>query len=80
LTASLDIYLSTGSELDLHLGSQSSTGNMSTSTNNDLLQRFEDHYVIELPRTIVDWNRLPQTAMLSESVESFRTAITTSHP
>ena len=32
------------------------------------------------PRTTVDWNRLPQTAVLSDSVESFRTAITTSHP
>ena len=31
-------------------------------------------------RTIVDWNRLPQTAVLSDSVESFRTAITTSYP
>jgi len=29
------------------------------------------------PRTIVDWNRIPQTAVLSDSVESFRTAITT---
>ena len=28
------------------------------------------------PQTIVDWNRLPQTAVLSDSVESFKTAIT----
>ena len=32
------------------------------------------------PRTTVDWNCLPQTAVLSDSVELFRTAITTSHP
>ena len=32
------------------------------------------------PRTTVDWNCLPQTAVLSDSVESFRTASTTSHP
>jgi len=32
------------------------------------------------PRTTVDWNRLPQTAVLGDSVESFRTAITTPHP
>ena len=31
-------------------------------------------------RTIVDLNRLPQTAVLSDSVESFRTAMSTSHP
>jgi hypothetical protein len=32
------------------------------------------------PWTTVDWNRLPQTAVQSDSVELFTTAITTSHP
>ena len=31
------------------------------------------------PRTIVDWNHLPHIAVLSESVESFRGAITSSN-
>ena len=43
------------------------------------LCRTQQRKASVFPHTIVDWNRLPQTAVLSDLVKTFRAAITSSY-